>query len=235
MYKEELCFTEHNRIKDKHDAQPQGIRTLGRVQVYAHKIAGSDKELYLLRDTSNLVVYHGRNWLAQRAFNINDVTDSGWKDCYVSWLGIGTGGTLEGNPMIISSPDLTNTALATHGVIDSGIRYVTVAGKQYHKFDDTYPTLTVDSEVSATGLGNAYDNKLVMKVVTTLAADEANDDGGVSDPDAYQMINEAGLFFADVNTISPVPTKMEMFARVAFPSIKKNSEVELIFTWYIFF
>lgn len=206
----------------------------GRVQIYTHPI-GNNKKLYLLQDTSNLVVYRGRSWMAQKVANTSMSGCSGWSDLFLSWFAIGTGGTFSGNPLVPSAPSLTDVALSDHGVIESGVRYITFDGKEYHKFDNGYPTFVDDDEVSSTGLAALTDKKLVLKIVTTLTTDEANDDGGVYDPSATQNISEAGLFFSDSNSVSTLPTIMQLFSRVTFATIPKNDEMQLIFKWYIYF
>jgi hypothetical protein len=206
---------------------------IGRVKVYARKVGSS--ELYLLHNTSNLVVYHGRSWLIQRAFNKNAVSESGVKDKYICWFAVGTGAALPGSPLTVSSPTLKDIGLSSHGVIQSGVNYVTVGGKQYHKFDTGYPTFIDDEEIPLLDVSVSTDRKVVAQVTTTLTADEANNDGGVVDPTAFQNINEAGLYISDANTVSPAPTTMDLFARVTFPTTKKNYEYELVINWYLFF
>lgn len=237
MERHQVNFSDYERGNLK-DAFSEGdsVDCHGRVQIYEHRIDGSGKKLFLIRDSTNLVVYRGRSWLAQRAANTSMSGYSGWEDMYISWFAIGTGGTVSGHPLTPSSPNLTNIELSNHGVIDSGMRYVTFDGKQYHRFDDSYPVFDADTEISASGLGNANDRKLKVRFVTTLSTDEANNDGGVSDNSAYQEISEAGLFVSDTNTISsPAPTKMQLFARNTFPTIKKTNRVELVFSWVIYF
>jgi len=229
-----LPFKDKTDVNDSEKVQYNSVK--GRVRIYEHKIKNSDKKLYLLRDTTNLVVFRGRNWLAQRAFNTNmSSTTIDMKSLYPCWLAIGTGATIAGNPTAVSSPDLTNTELSAHGVIDSGIRYVTVDVKQYHLFDNGYPTIIEDTEVSAVGLTTLNDRKLIAKTITTFEANEANNDGGISDSSSYQEISEAGVFVSDSDDIYPVPTIMRLFARVTFPTVVKNNSVRLIIEWEFYF
>ena len=209
-------------------------RPIGKVEVYEKKVDGTDTTLYLVRKSSNLIVYHGRNWLMQRGFgqDMSPAGFSGWSDYQLSWLGIGTGAA-PSNPLSPTAPTLSDDALTTHGVIDSGTSYVTVGGNEYHTFD----SITYESDDEVTSF-EGYDDYLVAKITTTLTADEANNDNGASGYSGYeyyQDINEAGLFVSDKTSVSPIPTVMEMFARVTFPTIRKTNTRELVFHWYIYF
>lgn len=240
MFKKEFNIKEFSRntIVDKSNINgysSDNSRVSGKVEIYAHYLEDPEKKIYLLRRQNNLVVYRGRNWLAQRVANSSISGYSYWQDMYLSWFAIGTGGAVAGNPLTPSAPSLTDGTLSSHGVIDSGMRYVTVNSKQYHKFDDGYPTFVEDNDIETSGLYNSRDRQLILKTITTLTTDEANDDDGISDPSSYQEINEAGLFISNSNSISSPPTQIELFARTTFPTIKKNDQVELIFNWYIFF
>lgn len=212
------------RMKDK--------RPKGKVEIYEKKIEGTDKVLYLISKQDNLIVYHGRNWLMQRVFDDDLDATPGYSTYKLGWFAIGTGAT-PSNPLTPTAPALANTVLATHGVIGSGTNYVTVGSKQYHKFDSI--TFQEDDEVTSY---SGSDNYLVTKITTTLTEDEANNDegnSGYSGYEYYQDINEAGLFVSDALTVSPVPTTMQLFARVTFPTIRKTNTRGLVFHWYIYF
>lgn len=207
---------------------------LGRVKIYQHNVG--DTKLFLLHDTNNLVVYRGRRYLSRRAFNINASTDSqDFKNLFISWLAVGKGGAIGNNPLIPTAPHIANSVLSSQGTIDSGVNYVVVNSKQYHKFDTGYPTFITDGQIMDNSVAQPGDNELVVKVKVTIGADEANGDGGVFDPDAYQDINELGLFLSDKNTISPAPTVMELFSRVTFPTIRKTSQFRLTVEWLLYF
>lgn len=228
-------FKEYVRdnIKDNF-SEKKNIR--GRVRIYEHKVG--DSTLFLLKDTDNLVVFRGRRWLSRKAFNTNSSNDSSqnFKDLFISWFAIGNGGASESNPLLPTSPRLENASLANQGVIESGTRFITYNGKQYHKFDDGYPTFVTDTEIEHGILNQSADDEIIVNVTTTLEANEANNLAGAEDPDdAYQDINEAGLFISDSNSVGTLPTAMHMFSRVTFPTIRKTSNVRYIFSWYIFF
>lgn len=212
---------------------------VGRVQIYEKKIEGSDKSLFLLRDIDNLIVYRGRHWLMQKAFNKNYGAEL-VKDLYLSWFAIGTGGALQGSPLTPTSPNLTNTTLAAHGTLGAdSSTIITFNGKQYHTFDGAsvppqYPIYEQDPEVAPEVGSDGY---LVAKITITLGAAEGNGKGesGSGGGAEYQDINEAGLFISDSHINSPLPTKMEIFARTTFSTIRKYSGTSIVFNWYIFF
>lgn len=226
-------FRDKYGLKDKLSLSDDHKSVKGRVKIYEHYVG--DKKIYLVRDTTNLVVFRGRRWLVQKAFNTNYSGADDYNSLFIGWLGIGTGGAPSGHPLTPTAPSLSNVGLSSHGVIESGTRYVTVDGKQYHKFDADYPVFEIDDEASIYGTSEADDARIIARIVTTLESDEANDDGGLIDPNAYQEINECGLFIADTNTVSPAPTRMELFSRCTFPTHRKNNEMELIFDWSLYF
>jgi len=223
-----------NLVDSFSENQKSNLRPRGEVKIFEKRIEGTEKKLYLVGQSSNLIVYHGRNWLMQRAFgqDYNTGAFSGWSDLKIGWFAIGTGAA-PSDPMTPTAPTLGDIALATHGTITNGTSFVTVSAKEYHTFDSI--TYEVDSD--ATGYVG-YDNYLKAKIQTTLTSTEANSDGGASGYSGYtyyQDINEAGLYFSNVSTVSPPPTTVEMFARVTFATIRKTNTRELVFNWYIFF
>lgn len=231
----------------------------GRVRIFEKNENG----LYLLEDTSNLIVFRGRNWLMQRAFNQNlgnngDQGGSGgqrtWKDYYINWFAIGTGGAETGSMLDVSSPELSNIELATHGVI--GTDGKNVSGKEYMSFDDGFPQYLNDPDLNNDGIPNDAEDErlydalpdvtpiydpvrddykkpdsfLVAKIQVTLGADDAN--GGDTDND-FQDLNEAGLFVSD-DHVDP-QSDPQLFARVTFSTIRKTNMREIVFSWYIYF
>ena len=228
-------------VKEANSAKPR----MGRVRIHERRLdEDGGKKLYLVEDINNLIVYRGRNWLAQRAFNTNLTNRPYWKDKYISWLAIGTGGAVVGQPLTPTSPVLEDCALNAHGTV-GGDRCVTVNSKDYHAIDISYPKFLHDPDVTETLCSDCSeqdsidlttyrcDQFLIGLVRTTIVASEAN---GIS-PATYQDISEAGLFVSPSNdlTYSFAPTDMQLFARVCFSTIRKQDSRELIFSWYIYF
>jgi len=236
-------------INDKTKFQPKG-----RVRVYEKKVdSDGKKKLFLIEDTSNLIVYRGRHWLLQRAFNQNLTTTtgdrSGWSDKWINWFGVGIGGSTA-NPLVPASPILTDCELNTHGTMDTGTsRVVIPGGNEFHSFDTNYPRFIFDTDITnselctgctaldaenGTGPFNC-DGFLIGLTKITLLSAEAN---GGTIPGNSQDINEAGLFVSesDLTTYSSfTSTSMQTFARVTFSTIRKDDSRELIFSWYIYF
>lgn len=198
-------------------------------------------------ETSNLIVYRGRNWLLQRAFDQDMSNRPNWNDGFISWVALGTGGSLAGQPLTPTAPALANYELDTYGTINTGLNYVTIGGRDYHKFDAGYPQFISDPEIENMDLdqsdtavdpidGQTYscDKFLIGCVKITLGAEEAN---GGTDPEDYQDINEAGLFISPSTSLSYgfTPEDMQLFARVCFSTIRKTQNRELVFNWYLYF
>lgn len=195
---------------------------------------------------SNLIVYRGRDWLLQRAYNAGFGTGARdaeeWEAMWINWLAVGTGGSVGGNPLTPTSPALPDYVLNTHGSVDAGSNYITVGGKEYHTFDSGFPKFLHDTDVTETvygpsftdynGVTNPSDSVLIGLVKVTLSSEECN--GGTEDTD-YQDISEAGLFVSSSASVGSPPTQLELFARVCFSTVRKNNEREIILSWFTYF
>lgn len=232
---------QRKNLEDVFVAGDDNLKPKGRVMIHERKVG--DSKLYLVEDTSNLIVYRGRDWLLQRAFNKGFGTRT-WQDKYISWFAIGTGGAVSGNPLTPTSPELPDYLLNTHGTVNAGSRYITVGGLDYHDFDTNYPTFIHDTDVTETvygpsftdinGVTNPSDSVLIGLTKVTIASNECN---GGTDPADYQDISEAGLFVSPKNTVGDPPSagQLELFARVCFSTIRKDYTRELVFSWFCFF
>lgn len=267
-----------------HDEMSMGNKLRGRVKIHS-KYKGETKKT-LIHDDHNLIVFRGRNWLMQRAFNQNmgmngwqgsgsgvggaPTTLRAWKDWYISWFSIGTGASISGSPLDVQSPDLTNYQLAAQGKI-GGTKGVIINAKDYMNFDDDFPRFLNDPDLDNDGIEETGDGEdddllyaaldpnapifhdpekgdpgnfnadsfLIAKVQITLGVDEGNaDESNPGADDAYQDINEAGLYVSPTHLIAQYPNPApdpEIFARVTFSTIRKTNLRELIFSWYIYF
>ncbi|MCK5019528.1 MAG: hypothetical protein KAS32_20885 [Candidatus Peribacteraceae bacterium] len=237
-----------NQRRNMKDSADSLLQPKGRVRIFEkNKETG---EIKLVRDQSNLIVYRGRSWLLQRAFNqdIPVAARADWKDFFISWFAVGTGGVESGAPLTPTSPALGDCALGTHGTIDDGGNFIAAPdAREFRAFDVGYPKFVNDSDVNSDDLcavcnytdpvdTQSYpcDKFIISVTKVTLGADEAN--GGVS-PGDYQDISEAGLFVSPSTSLAyPFQDEeLEMFARVTFSTIRKDDTRELIFTWYIYF
>ena len=96
------CLVDSVNSNTKSSRRPQG-----EVHIY-EKLENGEKKLY---HKSNLVVYRGREMLAQRLVNIN-LTDSilppyldyPTKDEYLYWFGVGDGGVVPADPLDPTPP-----------------------------------------------------------------------------------------------------------------------------------
>ena len=186
----------------------------GEVEIY-EKV--NDGPLTLIRPRKdNLVVYVGREWLSNRAFQVNSSNIDATYDEYISWFGVGEGGAPAGDPFVPIPPTNQDTDLNTPVMINATdstcADYRTTPTTGYYK----HPFERIDDDYDSSN-----DNKwLIKKVTTTIGADDAN---------GYQ-ISEAGMFTApDRNG------PFHLFSRVTFPTILKDTSRQLVFVWYIYF
>ncbi len=208
------CFIDSANKDVKSKRSPQGY-----VEIFEQDING-DKQLV---GKSNLVLYKGREWLASRAFNLDNTSIAATNNEFISWFGLGSGGTMAGDPLVPVPPtnndtdltapimiNLTDTACADYQ--DTGIEETT--GYYKHPFD----SITFEED-------NANDNAfLVCKVITTVEANDANN----------SLLSEAGLFTSE-SKLGDFEGPFNIFARITFPTIVKSEDRRLIFVWYIYF
>lgn len=229
-----------NEKRNNRDKFTIGQRKL-RGRVVVHERLVKNKQINKIEDKDNLIVYRGRNWLVQRAFNKSLTNRANWDDRYISWFGIGTGGATA-DPLIPSSPALYDYELGSHATVDNGT-FITVDGNEYHPLDAGYPYFLYDEDIDEgdlpagcvepdliLGTDHKCDAFLIGLVQITIAADQCNGTG-------YQDLSEAGLFTSPSN--DPLYAfssgDVQLFSRVCFSTIRKTDERELIFSWYIYF
>ena len=183
---------------------------------------------------SNLVVYLGRETLAQMLVNQNNVDDLGnpriasTKDHFLSWFGLGDGGVLPADPFDPVPPANENTDLESRVMVNA----TDSSSGDYHVVASGYPKegwykLPFDRIIFERDALN--DNKwLVLKLTTTVGIDDAND----------ERLSEAGLFTAESRAGGwggiGDPKTFTLFARVTFPTIIKDATRRLIFVWYLY-
>ena len=186
----------------------------GSVEVFEVDEEGNKK---LLEKSNNLVLYQGREYLAEMLLNTNNAnTDPDTSD-FLCWFGLGDGGADPADPFTPYPPTNNDTSLvndipfstlsANHGDLRTGYYY-----KQ--KFDS-----------AAFEQDSANDNAwLVVNITTTIIAADAND---------YEL-SEAGLYLASSDTTG-YSGDFWLFARVTYPVIVKTSSRRLVFVWYLYF
>lgn len=241
---------------------------LGRVEIYT-KHVGKNKPLYdpmddptfnlesskdfkLIQETSNLVVYRGRNVLLTRMFNqdldyLEDTPSSVFantKDESITFFSVGTGGADTDSLYNPNAPASSDYELVNHGDVSGGSRWVTINGRQYKRFDVGYPQFLPDDEISNNSeiLANMdnvtygdykRDTYLVSKVRISLPESEGNTQAGV------QYINELGLFLATSNSVTQsdwnsYSKNLNMFARTTIRTVPKDENTYFALNWYIY-
>lgn len=195
------------------------IKPKGYVEIYELCDDGKKK----LLGKHNLVLYLGREWLAQRIVNRQNTNITATKDEYITWFGLGDGGVIPGDPFNPSPPVITNTDLATRIMINatdsSAADYHVVSGgypeEGYYKIP--FDTLAFEQDAEND------DAWLVIKITVTVGTDDANG----------KQLSEAGLFTAESSS-GGYSGNFTIFSRVTFPSIVKTSDRRIIFNWYLY-
>lgn len=184
----------------------------GFVEIYEMLPNGSKK----LIGKPNLVVYDGREWIAQRIFNTNNSNVTSGPSHFIAWFGLGDGGTPVGDPLNPTSPSATDTGLNNDIPISSSDS--TCADKH----DGFYYKMPLESVEFEQDTNNA-NQWLICKVTIIVGADYGNE---------YNL-SEAGLFTAP-SSAGGETGPFTLYARITFPSIVKTSSRILTFIWYVY-
>ena len=195
------------------------VKPKGYVEIFEQCDDGKVK----LLGRHNLVLYNGREWLAQRIVDKNNGSVTPTKDEFISWFGLGNGGVIPGDPFNPSPPVITDTDLASRIMINA----TDSSAADYHIVSAGYPEEgyykvpfdTIDFEQDAEN----DDAWLVLKITVTIGVDDANG----------KQLSEAGLFTSE-STAGGYSGAFNIFSRVTFPSIVKTSDRRIIFNWFLY-
>lgn len=197
--------------------RPQGF-----VKIYMIEDGGEEQ----LVGKSNLVLYRGRELIAQRIVNKENSLSTPSKDEFINWLAVGEGGALIGTPFTPIPPTNLDTSLTTE---------VPMHATDATNCTDWDSTASVFNKHIIDGVVFEQDSDndnswLVVRITSTIGTDDA-----LKSEAGDYSISEAGLFTADSAATGVGNTgPFNLFARVTFPSITKTSTRELIFVWYIY-
>lgn len=210
----DLCLGDSFNRSDNSIRKPKG-----EVHIYEVKPDGNKELLH----KSNLVVYQGRELLAQRLMYMDSGASTS-RDEFLGWFGLGEGGVRPADPLDPTPPANIDTELQSLVPVNatSGPTY-----GDYHVASGIYPQTgyykkLFDSAVFEPDIYN--DNAiLIIKITTTIGVDDANG----------QQLSEAGLY-SSIDNISGFAGPFHLFGRVTFPSIIKTDDRRLIFIWYLY-
>jgi len=214
-YYGENCLVDAVNGKRSLDRKPQG-----EVHIFEATEDGKKKLVH----KSNLVVYLGREMLAQRIVNTDNTLVTPTKDEFISWIGVGDGGVQPADPLDPTPPTNADDELSSLVMMSD----TTSSYGDYHVYDGaTYPDTgyykkQFDSVTFESDSLND-DRYLVIKITATIGTNDANG----------QQLSEAGLYSAESDGAG-YNGNFSLFARVTFPSLIKNSDRRLIFVWYLY-
>lgn len=210
-------------LKDSIDSKrgrEESRRPRGEVEIYEVLEDGSKK----LIQKRNLILYQGREMLAQALVGINNsnVTTSN-ENHFVTWFGLGTGGVDPADPLDPVAPIITEDELNELVMINA----TDASNADYHVAGGDYPETgyykkPFDNVEFEPDILN--DNRwLVIKITTTVGPDDAN---------GYNL-SEAGLYSA-ASSSPGYGGQFALFARVTYPTIVKTDSRRISFIWYLY-
>jgi hypothetical protein len=230
MEKDKQINTTHIEIREKYGESclgdsaftmdsPGERRPRGIVEIYD---IDKDGKKQLVRK-SNLVVYKGRETLAQMLVRINNPNVSSGEDHFLCWFGLGDGGALPADPFTPIAPFNENDDLESRVMVVS----TSATAADHHTAGGGYPKtgyykIPFDD---VTFEADPYNDSrwLVLKIETEVGVEFAN----------TETLSEAGLFTA--NSSSPGHSgSFLLLARVTFPTLYKDENRRLLFTWYLY-
>jgi len=238
----ENCLVDSSLTRTTKSRKPEGM-----VEVYDLKDDGSKQ---LIRK-NNLVLYQGRETLAQMLVRTNTVDDGGIPplvpvagngQMWLNWFGLGNGAAAtecspgSGDVFAPEAPTNMDTELACPIMINATD---SSAADLHYEGDPGYPG------GDCQGTGGLYPDYGFYKHPfddITFEQDAMNDNKwlvirvsiiiGVTDANG-KTINEAGLYTSESN-LGMHSGDFPLFARVTFPTLLKDSSRRLQFVWYLF-
>lgn len=210
-------------------AKAKNIRLpLGFVQIFI-----DNKKVH---EGSNLIVAQGREFVAQRIFNINNKSDNtqrpNYKSYTISHFAIGSGGaTVSGQDFTLNGPAIGDLSLIQP--ISLGVSTYLEEPSNYsatgesplvHTYQDACKPIITDGSmwlepVSYEGTSDYYTKVLCTCVVPAGEPTMINSSASV-------MVSEAGLYFSSSSTV-------KLFSHICFAPKWKEKESELRILWYI--
>jgi len=238
------CLVDSMQDREKKsERRPKGI-----VEIYDVDKNGQKK---LIRK-NNLVLYQGRETLAQMLVRVNTVDEigqppltpmAGNKDHFLCWFGIGSGaastecypGTGDvfapepptNEDIELKCPEMISNSDPTYADyhIKNEAGYPGICRSVYPEtghYKKPFSTVSFEQDT-------LNDNKWI---VIRIGVNITSQDGNGTDPKG-QAINEAGLYTADSN-YGGHDGPFALFARVTFPTLLKDDTRRLMFAWYLF-
>jgi hypothetical protein len=196
------------------DRRPKGL-----VKIYEVDESGNRKLIH----KKNLVVYLGRELLAQRLVNTENIYATPTKDEFLTWFGLGNGGVDIADPFVPIAPIITDNDLSSRVMINA----TDSSNADYHVVAAGYPETgyykkPFDSVTFEPDVLN--DNKwLIVRISITIGANDSNGN----------QLSEAGLFTA-ASSGGGYSGQFSLFSRVTFPTIVKTDARRLVFVWYLY-
>lgn len=232
-----ISYNEDNKIFDKLETGKINKRSLpiGWVQVYLNS-----KKVF---EGSNLIVAKGREFVAQKMFELSTMEDGTTRPNYYNYkithFAIGSGGsTVNGNDFTLLGPLISDYHLYNPICLGDEI-YLEEPSKLedatespiVHSYRNSVKPITTDGKIyiEPVSYEGSPDYYTKVKCVCVIPAGEPTP----LSPGGAVQISEAGLYFVQPALADTDIEKLHMFAHICFPPKFKEKESRFEIHWYI--
>lgn len=208
------CLGDSIDKRENMDKRPKGL-----VKIYELDESGNRKLVH----KKNLVVYLGRELLAQRLVNVENSYATPTKDEFLTWFGLGDGGVDIADPFVPIAPIISDDDLSSRIMINAtdssnaDLHTVAAGYPEEGYYKKPFDSVTFEPDELN---GNRW---LVIRISTTIGANDANGN----------QLSEAGLFTATSGD-GGHSGQFSLFSKVTFPTIVKTDARRLVFVWYLY-
>lgn len=193
-------------------------------------------------DGPNLIVAQGREFVAQKLFEITDTDDTSRETYYnhkISHFAIGSGGAIvETNDVTLTGPEINDRYLAQP--ISLGDELYLEEPSHYedsteepivHSYRNAVKPINTHGNISLQPVEYENSPDCYTKVLCRCVIPDGEPSGLA--PGASTPISEAGLYFVNNSLADTDPKKVNLFARICFAPKWKELESDIVIKWYI--
>jgi hypothetical protein len=203
---------------------------VGFVQLYMNR--------QLVEEKFNLVVAKGREFVAQKIFNVNTFSSGvrpDWRGYTISHFGVGGGGAVaDGDLFTLQGPAICDAGMYRPITLGNNAYLNDTSGydsgeTSLYRYVDAVKPITIDGSITLESVqypeGDPTPDCTAYTKVKCQCVVPQGEPSGLQSGASVQ-ISEAGLYFTSGQNV-------QMFSHICFSPKFKEKESELIIVWYI--